>query len=201
MLKRGRKNADWSYLFFRCGDPVTVLTKTGAFWRKEDCDRWDCDLCRKRKIKEYQEKVTEQFPGAIVCIGEAKMKGRALSRFLSRSIPKPYFAVRLDDHSVIIANKRFDRSKLRNKKKFVDNVLPEILNTIRSGRVVSLSRKENIMNKNKVEHVSPYYGKIPGDRVEEWKRLLNDKERAYWLRRQPGIRLFKAGKTLLEENP
>lgn len=201
MLERGRENVDWSYLLFRCGVPVTVLMKTGAFWITSECRRWECDDCRKRKIKIYQRKFTEMFSGAVVSIGEVPMKNKALSRFISQKVSKPYFAVHLSDRAMVIAAKGFEGSRPKNKKKFVERDLPKLLDTIRRGRAISLSRKEEIMDKNKDESVNQFYGRIPGDRVKEWERLSSDKERADWLRSQPEIRLFKAGKKLLEENP
>jgi hypothetical protein len=201
MLERGRENVDWSGYYFRCGDPVTVLMKTGAFWTTSDCERWGCDDCRKKKILFYQRKFREMFPGAVVSVAEVPMREKALSRFISRKVAKPYFAVHLSDRAMAVTVKGFEGSRPRNKKKFVERDLPELLDTIRRGRAVSLSRKEEIMDTNQDEPVNQFYGRIPGDRVKEWERLSSDKERADWLRSQPEIRLFKAGIKLLEENP
>lgn len=200
MLEHGRENVNWSGFYFRCGDPVTVLTKTGAFSTTAPCSRWDCYDCRKDKIRRYQKTFKEIFPGVVVNIGELPMTGKKLSRFISLRVSKPYFAVHLLDRAVVITTKGFVGSSPRNKKKFVERDLPELLETIKGGRAVSLSRKEDNMEKNVIAPESHFFGRIPGDRVDEWKRLSSDKERADWLRCQPAIRLFKMGEKLLKEN-
>jgi hypothetical protein len=140
----------------------------------------------------------KRFPGVMVWIGTVREKGKELSRFISRKVPKPYFAIRLDDRSLIIAVKCFDGGTRRNKKKFIDHDLPGILKTLREGRALSSSRMDNAREKIKSP---PFYARVNGDKVREYKRLKTAKERADWLRSQKEMWLWNNGEKLLEANP
>lgn len=135
-----------------------------------------------------------------VFIGYRQEKGKDLSNFIQHNLHGHYCRINGLDTSAIISDRKFDGAERTDKKKFLENTLPEILNQPwEKGRRVSFF-KGWIEPDKKQE--SNNWGILVGDVCTEFENLCSDEDKKAWLSKQPILKLFpKGAKFLGQESP
>lgn len=184
-----------------CGQWVTVVGPNGAYSFKKPCKMWNCKRgCKKKLIAHYIKKIRHNFmnlPCVQIFLGYRNEKDKALSNFTTKNVTGHYCRINGLDTSAIISDKKFTGSKRRDKRNFLINTLPEILNQPwERGRRVSFS-KGWIEIQEKEE--SRFWAIIIGDLSSEFRRLRTDEERRAWISNRQILKLFKKGKRFLSQ--
>jgi hypothetical protein len=186
-----------------CGQLVTVVGPNGAYSFKKPCMMWNCKRgCRKKLIAHYIKKIRHNFM-KLRCVqiyfGYRNERGKNLSNFTSKNVIGHYCRINGLDTSAIISDKKFTGSERRDKRNFLINTLPEILNQPwERGQRISFS-KGWIEIQEKEE--PRFWAMVDGDLSSEFLRLRTDEERRIWLSNRQIVRLFKKGEKFLSEGP
>lgn len=111
------------------------------------CFSWSCSKCRQWLIEIYKWKISrslECHAGVQVFVDIRSEKGKELSNFLS-SCKGLYYSIKTPDGTWVISTKNFPQAKRKDKKKFIEEDLPKILDTPWTGgkRVNSSSELKN----------------------------------------------------------
>lgn len=206
MKIKGDANADLSRP--KCPIPVTVVGPHGAYNSYSYCKGWNCPICRPKLIKDHNENICNIFielSCVQVFVAYKKERGKELSNFISRYVGikcKDYHhkhcRINGIDESVIISDRKFPGSKRIDKRNFLHDILPEILNSPwEKGQRVSFTRG---LNKTKKKAKSGEYCRLLGHVSEDYDNLHSDEERAVWIKRQAIFKLHNKGKEFLEKN-
>lgn len=198
-----------------CGALVPVLAKK-PYRRKQRCDRWDCDRCRARKIKECQTVL--QGAGLAVTVWAAErppsntdQEVKALDNFLSRKVKGKkvkggYWTVRSDLRIVIISRSAFpDAIRLRTKY-VISSLLPDVLTEPWNYYYTKRFTRPQGQDKKPEKNTDTAYAQWIGDpagadaAMKEFSALTNDHDRAKCLLHHiDEINLYNKGKEILEE--
>ncbi len=170
---------------------VTLVGPSGAISFNLLCMEWKCPSCRKKLIKKYMVKISDAYmelPCIQVFVGFRTESGKKLSNFISQNVSSHHSRINGLDISVIISDRKFVGAKRHDKKKFLENTLPDILNhPWEKGRRVSFS-KAWIVPEEKEE--SYYWGMLVGDARKEFNKFRSDGEKKAWLLKQHMYRKF-----------
>jgi hypothetical protein len=98
--------------------------------------------------------------------------------------------------TVIISNRKFLDAKRSDKRKFLREELPKILDLPWvSGKRITYSRG---FREVPVYEGSPYYALVFGDAAEEYRALRSETDKAQWIAARENIRIFAKGRVFLE---
>lgn len=185
-----------------CGMNVTLVGSNSAYSFPLFCKTWKCEKCRKDKIKYYIFIIRTAFNN-LTCVhlfvGQRPEKRKKLSNFITKYVGGHYCRINGMDTSTIISDKKFDGAKRRDKNKFLENTLPEILDEPwEEGRRISFSRGWIEPDEKKE---SDWFAMIDGDLEDEYKKLSSDAEKREWLKKQTFLRTTTKGKEFLNQKP
>ena len=199
MKTRGEEISTWR----GCGMPVTLVGPHGSSSFPTRCRTWPCPVCREILINEYIRKIKNAFmalPCVHVFVGYRQEKGKDLSNFIQHNVHGHYCRINGLDTSAIISDRKFDGAKRNDKKNFLENNLPDILNqSWEEGRRVSFSKGWIEPDKKKE---SDYWGIVLGNVRKDFYKLHSDEEKKAWLSKQQIFKLFTKGAEFLgQESP
>lgn len=181
-----------------CGSRTTCVGPNGAYLIRFFCGRWSCPDCRQRMTDEHVNAITRSFlPKVQVFVGHRMETGPALRKIL-RDVDS-YWCILCNDGAVIISSRKFPGAERRDKNKFLHENLRGIFDKAwLGGKRVSHSKDFNkLPNPRKNE---PLYAIVPGNKIAEYGKLINEEERAYWLAGLEDGILRKPGKELIKKH-
>jgi hypothetical protein len=194
MKSKGQEN----FIYRGCGAIITLVGPTGAFSFPSVCRRWRCPECRRRLIEEHLRDIRSCFARLRclqVFVGSRKEDGKELSNFCNRNLRGCYVRIRCLGETVIISDRKFPGARRHDKKKFLREALPVILDRPwYEGTRVAYSR-----GFKKVPAKEPvYYARVFYDAAEEYKSLRSKKDKAQWIAACGNIRIFAKGREFLQ---
>lgn len=189
---------------FKCGTrTTTVVSSSGGIAFNFFCERWDCEKCRKWKIRYIQNRIN-RFKGIFVYTGN---RPDGQSHFIERFIRGDYVSIRFDHGKFIICERSFKSCTRRDKRTFIKE-LPTLMAPIMEGRRISYKRippppplKDE--DGNDIVEITTedfFLGRVAGDhrRTLKWMTPI---EKVRWMLQQPDRIIFPGGRRLLEDEP
>ena len=175
---------------FKCGTrTTTVVSSSGDLAFNFFCERWDCEACRKFKIKKIQGRV-DSFKGIFVYTG---VRPAGKPHFIERHIKGDYVCIRFDSGKFMICEQKFPGCTRREKRTFIGE-LPTLMQPITEGRRISKRRTPTTKTKSGED----FLGRVAGDHVEELAEM-KPVEKVRWMLQQSDRVIFPGGWRLLKE--
>ena len=203
-----------------CGTLVYVLTNNGAYQWNKPCGKWSCDVCFKRKVRTYQNKISTAIPGPHVFITELTNTGRSLTQFVQRHVTGDYFIVKTSGGATLITRFKLPESKKskekllcvrKSKDKFLNGEFAGLLRQPFTGGKKITSRKgEKKQNSGPESYGLFHPSKDSNDEkkvkeehrkiIDEYKKSTNDVDRVHWITEHiKQIYIFPKGKRLIDD--
>ena len=199
---------------FPCGTDATRILQDSsgsrfAVEKKLLCDKWKCPECGPRIIDEHISRAKYHFGRVVVYVGTVLLEKSKLPYFLRRKVKKPYMAIRTQNKTVIASGSDFPGSQGTDKRKFLKDMLPEILGEIKGGRSVSYSRKKKEeAHKNNEGESYRCLALLRGNRAKAFNRLRSSNKiqqavdhARFLLDHEAEGMLYPAGKELIDQLP
>lgn len=115
-----------------CGTPTNILAKF-PFQVPSRCERWECDNCREKKIRDKQKLLLSSALAATVYICELDpirtMKEKyTFKNFLTRKIVGEYWWFRSNLRTILITRCDNPGATRMSTKYVIEKLIPEVLN-------------------------------------------------------------------------
>lgn len=194
---------------FPCGSYFTFVGPWGSKEFQLFCKRWRCPICRPIKIEEYLADISyamTRLGGAHLFVATRSEEGKRLSKFAHKNVTGDYAIIKTSDGATIIATRTFPGAKRREKKKYLEADLLELLSSPWSrGRRVSFSSGISFLlrgcrNRYRRDAHQINWARVSGKRHMELEKLATDEERALWLsNNRYDAEIYQEGERFLEE--
>lgn len=192
-----------------CGATYTIVGPWGSKEINHFCKTWKCPPCRQLKIEDYYAKICfamTKLGGVHLFVGTTDKQGKQLSKFLHKKINGDYVTLKTSNGATIISTRIFPGAKRRDKKKYLEVDLLEVLSSPWSrGRRVSFSSGISLLlrgRRNRYRRDVPLinWARVRGCKKWEFSSLATDEEKALWLsNNRYDAKMYPDGERFLEE--